>query len=250
MLKLSQKKTTEFEYAFGTLISDMFERISDEANLKSTKDEHARGNKPDGKTQAYVCIHLPATSFVQAMLEALNHLTPRYETHERYGYPSKVQTPFKFLDVGCGVGQKVYMAQRLFEHIEAFGLELRPEHVQIARETLTKYMMNHRNSCELSFKDENIIQDNAITFNRYSEFDIIYFYCPSSDDKTEIELERSIARGAKVGAVVVGALSKYFGQPNFVNEVQSLGWRLIQDTVERCRVWKRVSAAEHTDFCI
>lgn len=225
------------------LIHDMFEHISDKANgLSSPASRHE--SKPDGKTVAYVCIHLSPRCFVKLLAEAIPHVV------DTTTLPTYTESPrnIKFLDVGCGVGQKVYMAERLFssEHrfnVEGYGMELRPHHVKIARQTLSTYLQPTGRRYNSGFQKSRIIQGNAITFKRYSEFDIIYFYCPSPHVPTEIELEQAIAKGAKVGAVVVGVLSRYFsggirdelGIP-YEKEWKKLGWKRIGQ-----EMWKRVS---------
>lgn len=235
--------TTNYRGAFAMLLSDMFEPISDAANQASTGD-NSRVNKPDGKTEAYVCIHLAPEEFVRMMVKALTHLTRKYTKSGDKYYQHSEPVPFKFIDIGCGVGQKVYAAERLFDSIEGYGMELRSTHVQVARETLAKYTGGSgRFGNANKFNPERIIEGNAITFDKYSDFDIIYFYCPSSHEPTEVLLENAIAKGAKVGCVVIGALSKYFDCERYKHEWQALGWECMERGI-----YKRTSLGYGSEY--
>lgn len=239
MITLETKTKLCYGDSLQQLISDMFEAESDRANKLSNKTGCSHSNKPDGVTEAYTCIHLSMDEFCDSLAFAVDYVLKK--TNQ---FDCQV---LSFIDVGCGVGQKVYMANRLFE-LKSFGLELRHEHVLIARELLEKYLGRHsRNSYDNStFNLERIIEANAITFDRFSEFDFIYFYCPSPDVMVEYCLEQAIAKNAKVGAVVIGFLSQYFenrrsskseiSQEITENEWKSLGWIKIGN-----HCWERVS---------
>ena len=99
----------------------------------------------------------------------------------------------KFLDIGCGVGTKVVLAERWFS---AFGLEINPGYARIARKVFNS-SWGHR-----------IIRGNALTFKRYAEFDILYFYCPLRNGSMEKAFEQRLAREAKPGAIVIACNSQ------------------------------------------
>jgi SAM-dependent methyltransferase len=90
----------------------------------------------------------------------------------------------KFIDVGCGVGTKLIIAQQF--GFECYGIELDAELVKIAK--------------QLRFQVE---RGNAIRAD-YSIYDAIYFYCPIRDPELEAKLERRIINTAKPGALIVG----------------------------------------------
>lgn len=65
------------------------------------------------------------------------------------------------------------------------GLELRPELASAARRLLP---------------EAEVIQADAMDFDRYGEFDFIYCYRPFKDDATEDALEERIITQLKTGA--------------------------------------------------
>lgn len=201
-------------------INDMFEGLSDDANEASAG--HSRANKPDGETPAYVCIHLSIDHFLSDLFQLRSHIISKTKKENGWEIPS-----VKFIDVGCGVGQKVYLAAR---HLgfDAEGIEMRKEHVKIANEALEKFCRKTRRYGEVA--PTKVFEGNAITFEKYSDYDIIYFYCPSHEPATEAKIEWAIAKGAKVGAYVIGYgdISVFGGHRRNCNEsalLAQLGWR-------------------------
>jgi SAM-dependent methyltransferase len=91
----------------------------------------------------------------------------------------------RFLDVGCGLGSKVWLAQSL--GFDAYGLEINPKYVEVAKECVGT---------------EHIICHDGLTYQDYDRFDVIYFYNPMPTD----ELESVILKTAKDGAIVYHAI--------------------------------------------
>src|SRR5690606_17323835 len=91
----------------------------------------------------------------------------------------------RFLDVGCGLGNKVWIAQVL--GFDAYGLEINQRYVDIARD----YIGARR-----------IICHDGTTFQDYSQYDVIYFYNPMPS----MELETAIVSKAKKGAIIFHAI--------------------------------------------
>ena len=79
----------------------------------------------------------------------------------------------KFLDVGCGIGDKVFIAKEM--GFEAHGIEKDERLFNIA----DKYLLNIQNI-------------DAFDFNEYDKFDIIYMYHPFRDIEKQIKLENLI----------------------------------------------------------
>lgn len=95
----------------------------------------------------------------------------------------------KFLEVGCGIGAKLLIARQLFD---AYGLEVQKSYVDKAR------MVNGKGNENL------IIRKDALKFNDYGDYDIIYFWCPFRDHEKEVELERRIYEQASENTVIIG----------------------------------------------
>ena len=91
----------------------------------------------------------------------------------------------RFLDVGCGFGGKVWIAEAL--GFDSMGLEINPKYARIASE------------CAGS---DRILCTDALNFKDYSSFDVIYFYNPMPSD----ELELAIIQGAKKDAIIYHAI--------------------------------------------
>jgi hypothetical protein len=94
-----------------------------------------------------------------------------------------------FIDVGCGIGTKVLLAKSL--GFMAEGIEFNANYIKKAKQLL-------------NFHDDCLIhQGDAREFKGYSNYDVIYFYCPMCDSKLQIQLERTVYEGAKEGAVLI-----------------------------------------------
>lgn len=91
----------------------------------------------------------------------------------------------RFLDVGCGLGNKIWIAQEL--GFDAFGIEINPKYAEIAQGFLGT--------------DRILIQD-AMAFQDYAKYDVIYFYNPMPSD----ELETAIFNCAKKDAIIYHAI--------------------------------------------
>jgi SAM-dependent methyltransferase len=90
---------------------------------------------------------------------------------------------FKFLDVGCGPGITLLLAQTLFD---AYGLEYDRNLVEKARLLV----------------GDHAFQADAATYNGYDQYDCIYYYRPLFDDEKHLEFEQMIHAAMKPGAVV------------------------------------------------
>ncbi len=78
------------------------------------------------------------------------------------------------LEVGCGVGLKLLLANQLGFH--AAGVEINEKFVSVAK---------------MIVPDAKIHHGNALDFS-YSGYDVIYLYCPFSNGEKERELELKI----------------------------------------------------------
>jgi trans-aconitate methyltransferase len=111
----------------------------------------------------------------------------------------------RFLDVGCGLGTKMMLAEELFG-LDVHGIERSPELAKAAREHWL-----------------TVDEADALTWDGYGDIDIIFLNRPFSDQALEAQLEDRVWQEMKPGAVVIGV--------NLVNPPPS-SWYLILDDSE------------------
>lgn len=96
----------------------------------------------------------------------------------------------KFLDVGCGIGTKVILASTIFD---AYGIEYDEKYVSLAH----------------ALNINRVGKADALTFDRYDEFDFIYYYRPIHDTDKYRALESKIHREMKSGALIAPMHTEY-----------------------------------------
>ncbi len=97
----------------------------------------------------------------------------------------------RFLDVGCGGGVTLLTAHNYFRFCD--GLEFDPGYVTAARRTLS--LLNKPNI--------SVIEGNALTFDGYAPYDVVYFYRPLHDDTLMLEMEHRILDAVAPGTVIL-----------------------------------------------
>lgn len=107
----------------------------------------------------------------------------------------------RFLDVGCGVGEKPFLAWALGAFAESDGVEFNPQTVAVARYLLgliaadTPYPIR-------------IFQGDAVAFADYDRYDLIYMFRPIRDRPQMGVLLRRIMESMAVGAVTCDAIDQ------------------------------------------
>ena len=163
--------------------------------------------------------------------------------------------PMRFLDVGCGGGTKLVMASHFFR--QADGLEYNSVFAENARRTL------HITKTE----GASVIEDDALRFENYADYDVIYFYRPISNDALLAKMEKTIVDQATPKTIIIAPMEltlsttladrvpplgrgRLFGthppRRGRVDQIQSRGhWaRLVsRKSRSRPRIW--VLAADH-----
>ena len=92
----------------------------------------------------------------------------------------------KFLDIGSGPGTKQLLADGIFG-LRAFGIERSPEMAKEARQLgLT------------------VFEADAIDFDGYGNYDLVFFNRPFFDNELQAALEKEVWANVKSGAVVIG----------------------------------------------
>lgn len=99
--------------------------------------------------------------------------------------------PLRFIDIGCGVGMTVLMAAEMFH--QADGLEYDKGYAALARDLVGR----------AQFDLVHIIEGDALTFEGYDQYDVIYFYQPMRQEALLRQLEQRIVETAVPGTVLV-----------------------------------------------
>lgn len=101
-----------------------------------------------------------------------------------------------FLDVGCGIGLKVFQAAELFPH--AHGLEYEPAHVGTGQTMMQR----------AGWPEVKIFQADALTFDHYADYDVLYVYKPMYGDALEQMEARMIAQ-ARPGTLLIAPYTDF-----------------------------------------
>ena len=92
----------------------------------------------------------------------------------------------RFLDIGCGPGTKMLLADAVFG-LRASGIERSPEMVK-----------------EASQLGLQAFEADALGWENYGRYDLVFFNRPFFDNGQQAELEKQVWAGMKSGAVVIG----------------------------------------------
>lgn len=139
-----------------------------------TQDSIARGHG------CYPDIAFPIQSFDLLMAAAY-----------RIGLAQNRQSLPRFLDVGCGGGTKILAATRYFR--QADGLEYDQGYAESARRSLQI----------IGVSNSTVLHADAMVFDAYSDYDVIYFFRPLLSDAHLEKLEQRIIALARPGTILV-----------------------------------------------
>jgi SAM-dependent methyltransferase len=141
-------------------------------------------DKGEGKLKgAYAYIPFSNEAFVDAALRARWVM---WQLHQRFPnlYPERP----RFLDIGSGIGSKVWLAERVGFY--ACGLEYDTDYIATAKKLY----------------NIDTIQGDARTYSDYSDFDVLYYYCPMHDRDMQLELQTAALHGARPGTLFLQVL--------------------------------------------
>lgn len=110
------------------------------------------------------------------------------------------QAPMTFLDVGCGVGLKVLQAAEFFE--VAQGLEYDATRVVVADR-----LIQHPRRVK-----DGVFEGDALAYDGYGGFEVIYAYKPVSFEELLIRMEKRIVAQARPGTVLVMPYVEFAGR--------------------------------------
>jgi SAM-dependent methyltransferase len=124
----------------------------------------------DWDKQQYGFIPFPCGSFCDMLIEASVY----------FG----MDTNKRFLDIGCGPGTKLLMAKCFFD---AYGIEVIERFIEQGR---------------VFGLTERIFNADALLFEQYADYDVLYFYRPFKEAVFQRQLEDRIYAHMKRGALL------------------------------------------------
>lgn len=137
----------------------------------------------DGAAETLGCwpdIPLPPSRF-------LGHAHTAY----RVALAQRRPGPLRFLDVGCGGGIKVLLAAEFFARAD--GLEYDAGYAATARQVLDR----------AGRLPSQVIHGDALTYDGYGDYDVLYFYQPMKSLEGLRALEERIATQARPGTILI-----------------------------------------------
>ena len=166
---------------------DAFNLIKSQAlALAFNQIERANFTKSDETNHGF--IPFPCQTFMDMIIEAYVHL-------------GQIRGK-KFLEVGCGIGTKVLLAQVFFD---GHGIEF--------DRTIEKASV-------LGVK--NLTQADCLAYDKYGEYDFLYFFRPIRAAEKQIEFEHRIHDQMKSGAVIAPIYTEL--DWNQFEDLTKLGW--------------------------
>lgn len=163
---------------------------------------------------SYAYIPLNLWDFTDSLLE----LETALKSDEDYlsTDPELPYRPVSFLEVGCGIGRNLFLVKNgsglVLDKVQ--GIEIGFPYIVQAREIFKMH--------------EEVIQGDALTFD-YSNFDVIYYYRPFTDEALQAKFERRLIRQAKPGAYIIGHLNAILDKS-----------KMLKPTTEYSKVFKKL----------
>jgi hypothetical protein len=93
-----------------------------------------------------------------------------------------------FIEVGTGIGVVSKLISEMIPGVSVHGIEKNSQLVEISNEL---------------FPGLDLVEDDAMTFNEYGDFDIIYYYRLMKDMSDQVRLEKRIEAQMKSGAFLI-----------------------------------------------
>lgn len=109
-------------------------------------------------------------------------------------------TKNKFLDAGCGVGHVPFIAHCTELAAECHGIDIEKKYIDYGRQIFSA-------GTKGTFK---LWKSDIMDFDKYSEYDVLYYFCPFTHPYLEKVFEERLEDEMKVGAFLI-ALNKCSG---------------------------------------
>lgn len=111
----------------------------------------------------------------------------------------------KFIDVGCGIGDKVLLADA-FSYLDGYGIEYEDQTYWLSQTFLPRKLR------------PQIFHTDAKEFD-FSGYNLIYLYCPIFDGNSIHKLYRRILDTMDNGAVMLEVHAPFLNEAGFLNEI-------------------------------
>jgi hypothetical protein len=156
-----------------------------------------------------------------------------------------------FIDIGCGIGDKVILAEIFGDFEKVTGIELNETTYHVAKyfcligqlpfQNFDDYFKKfHLEKGKLTAKTEReILHENAFDHN-FSEYDFIYMYSPIQDGKLLRKLYEKVLLEMPIGGIILEVLTSWL----LIEVLEDLGVKIIYKKGGKdARVWyeKRVT---------
>ncbi len=102
------------------------------------------------------------------------------------GNGSPASTPPTFLDVGCGIGNVLLFAEQA--GFDVYGIEKDEYPFYVASRMLGS---------------SRITRDDILEYDKYSDFDVIYYFCPLTDGNLQREFEHKVEDTMRPGTILI-----------------------------------------------
>ncbi|OYU40917.1 MAG: hypothetical protein CFE33_02240 [Pseudorhodobacter sp. PARRP1] len=128
-----------------------------------------------------------------------------------------------FLDVGCGIGLKVFQAAEMFA--QADGLEYEAGHAAIGQAMMQRG----------GWPNARIFQADALMFDRYGDYDVLYVYKPMYGDALQ-QMEARLIAQALPGTLLIAPYT------DFTTRFETMGCTRIEGFLYAIRPPKSLPA--------
>lgn len=129
--------------------------------------------KSKGGTMHYGFVPMGTNPILDILYELYNHMGGHKYKHS-------------FLDIGCGIGNIVLLANEI--GFDAYGLEYNSKIYNIAKRIISSH---------------HIFKGNMTSFKDYGKYDILYYYLPMADGEAMTKFATKLAKAVKPGAYII-----------------------------------------------
>lgn len=164
-------------------------------------------SKVHKRNKSYPFIPYTPSIAIEQLMIAFNHL-------------KNIPGTKRFLDAGCGIGNIMLLARTM--GFDVCGLEIDPTVIKVAKQ------INRDIASDIK-------KQNITTYKKYSNFDVIYYFCPIDQREKQQKFEEYVENQMKVGAILI---------PNYKASGKirkDKRFNIIEPEDSNCFVYKKVS---------
>lgn len=186
-----KKKYEILEFAFSQAMYSISKMTTDEWYKQGTMDFLIQKDKKIFLNDYYPFIPNETNKIVNQLMFVLKTL--REEDGDTGEFPKK---HYKFLDVGCGIGNVMLLAKATGFR-QAHGIEFDKSHAK-------RFL--YGTSIRQTGSEVQVFWQDARTFEDYDQYDVVYMYRPIANHNMQGQLERRVASRMKKGAFFLANL--------------------------------------------